>query len=60
MIVTDRDFRRIPLTNVLGIYCRNVKVDDGKLNCLLQYPKGKIMVLGWLVLLEIFKKLHNL
>ena len=31
MIVTERDFRSIPLTNALGIDYRKLKANDGKL-----------------------------
>ena len=48
MIVTDRDFRRIPLTNALGTKCRKLKANDGKLVSF-AIPQGKDYIVGYTV-----------
>ena len=48
MIVTDRDFRRIPLTNALGTDHRKLKANDGKLVSF-AISQGKDYTLGFTV-----------
>ena len=48
MIVTDRDFRRIPLTNALGTDHRKLKANDGKLVSF-AISQGKDYTLGYTV-----------
>ena len=48
MIVTDRDFRSIPLTNALGINCRKLKANNGKLVSFAIF-QGKDYIVGYTV-----------